>query len=190
MRRLAQTLGVEAMSLYNHVANKADLLEGVVDLIVGDFELPDPADDWAAAVRTAAISAHDVLIAHPWAAPLVLAPPNGMPSPDAARLRYMEWLLGALRSGGLPPRLVYSGYHALDSHILGFTLWQLGHQVPAAQQDVAGLAAAFAAQLPDGEFANLLEHIDAHLAAEPGDGRREFEFGLDLILTGLVRMSA
>src|SRR6267143_6978609 len=73
MRRLGQQLGVEAMSLYNHVANKDDILSGIVDMVVSDFDLPTPGAGWKAALRKAAISAHDVLVRHPWAASAMLS---------------------------------------------------------------------------------------------------------------------
>src|SRR5438552_19084265 len=74
MRKLARALGVEAMSLYNHVANKGDLVDAIVDLVVGEIELPSNSDDWEAAIRTCAISAHDAFLRHPWACGLVMSP--------------------------------------------------------------------------------------------------------------------
>ena len=185
MRKLAQSLGVEAMSLYNHVANKGDLVGAIVDLVVSEFELPEGGEDWEAAIRRCAISAHDVLVHHPWACSLVLSP-SGAPTAHTARMRYIEWLLGRLRDAGFPPELAYHGYHALDSHILGFTLWQLGHTAGAEGRDLDELASDFLEQLPATEFPHLAEHIHQHLAAG-NDGKSEFEFGLDLILNGLKR---
>jgi AcrR family transcriptional regulator len=189
MRRLAKELGVEAMSLYNHVANKDDIVSGIVELVVREIELPDGTDEWRAAVRTYAISAHDVLLRHRWAARLVLSPPGGSPEARATRMRTMEWLLRTLREGGFQPELTYHAYHALDAHILGFTLWQLGHSIPPVE-DVRQLAASFLRELPEDEFPYLVEHIHQHLDAPPGDAQREFEFGLDLILDGLERARA
>src|SRR5438132_13160819 len=95
MRKLARTLGVEAMSLYNHVANKGDLVDAIVDLVVDEIELPAGEDDWEAAIRTCAVSAHEAFLRHPWACSLVISPTTtrGLRTP---RLRYMEWLLGRL----------------------------------------------------------------------------------------------
>ena len=190
MRKLARALGVEAMSLYNHVANKGDLVDAIVDLVVGEIELPSSADDWEAAIRTCAISAHDAFLRHPWACGLVMSP-TATPTPHTPRLRYMEWLLGRLREAGFSAELTYHAYHALDSHILGFTLWQLGHSVGAEDlrgaRDLADLAAAFLRELPAGDYPYFTEHVEQHIAAPSGDGEREFEFGLDLILDGLKR---
>jgi AcrR family transcriptional regulator len=183
MRRLAKDLGVEAMSLYNHVANKDDLVSGITDLVVSEFELPSGSEDWDTAVRKYAISAHDVLLRHRWACRLVLSP-GGSPTADTARMRSMEWLLGTLRGAGFSPDLTYHAYHALDSHILGFTLWQLGHSLPPAT-DIPDMAATFLRMLSADEFPYLVEHIHQHVEAPSGDGQREFEFGLDLILDGL-----
>jgi AcrR family transcriptional regulator len=183
MRKLAQALGVEAMSLYNHVANKGEIVDGIVDRVVSEIELPAGADNWDTAIRRCAISAHDVLLRHPWACSLVMSPARS-PAALSARMRYIEWLLGRLREAGFPPELAYHAYHALDSHILGFTLWQLGHS--AGTDDMADFAATFLGELPAGEFPYLAEHIRQHLAPS-SNGDSEFEFGLDLILDGLER---
>src|SRR5256885_8563748 len=102
MRKLARTLGVEAMSLYNHVANKGDLVDGIVDLVVSEIELPSAAEDWDVAIRECAISAHEALLRHPWACSLVMSPTTTR-IPRTPRLRYMEWLLRRLREAGFSP---------------------------------------------------------------------------------------
>jgi AcrR family transcriptional regulator len=184
MRRLAQELGVEAMSLYNHVANKGEILEGIVDLVVSEIELPSDVDDWETAVRRCAISAHDAFRRHPWACGPAMGP-GSIPSAPTARMRYMEWLLRTLREAGFPPELAYHAYHAVDGHILGFTLWELGHSMPA-DADLDDLAATFLRSLATDEFPYLVEHVQQHLAP-PGDRANEFEYSLDLILEGLRR---
>jgi AcrR family transcriptional regulator len=190
MRNLAKALGVEAMSLYNHVANKGALVDGMVDVVMGEFELPTGGDDWQTAVRRCAISAHEALIRHPWACSLAIAPTSTRSAPEP-RVRYMEWLLGTLREGGFSADLAYHAYHAVDAHIMGFTLWQLGHSAAAAAAvdaaSMADFAATFGRQMRERGFGYLAEHIDQHLAAPPGEGAREFEFSLDLILDGLER---
>ncbi len=189
MRKLAQELGVEAMSLYNHVANKGDLVDGMVELAVGEIELPSD-EDWEAAIRTCAISAHEMFLRHPWACSCVM----GSSSTGALRLTrldYMEWLLGRLREAGFSPDLIYHAYHALDSHIVGYTLWQLGHAAAAQDflggQDFADVAARLLGELRAGGYPNIADHAEQHIAQPAGDGAREFEFGLDLILEGLKR---
>jgi AcrR family transcriptional regulator len=191
MRKLARKLGVEAMSLYNHVANKGDLVDGMVDLVVNEIELPDTGE-WDAAIRECAISAHGIFMRHPWACSLVMAPSQSRTF-LTPRLRYMEWLLGRLREAGFSPELTYHAYHTLDSHMLGFTLWELGHAAGARQmsggEDLAGVAAAWIPRLREGGFPHLAEHAEQHLAGKV-DGESEFEFGLDLILESLKRARA
>ncbi len=183
MRRLAQELGVEAMSLYYHVANKQDIVEGIVDMVVNEFELPPADADWKSAIRASAISAHEVLIRHPWSASLVLSG-GGV---SMARLRYMEAILGALRRAGFSAEMTDHAYHALDSHIMGFTLWQVGMDL-GSDDDLKSMAGEFLSQLSVEEFPYLAEHIEQHLAPPAPDDVPEFEFGLGLILDGLERM--
>ena len=190
MRKLARELGVEAMSLYNHVANKDDLVDGIVDLVVSEIELPSTAEDWETAIREYAISAHEALLRHPWACSLVISPTSTRMM-RTARLRYMEWLLGRLREAGFSPELTYHAYHALDGHILGFTLWQLGHSAGAKElsdaQGLADFAAKFLRDLGAADYPYLAEHVEQHLTAFGDDGESEFEFGLGLILDGVKR---
>jgi AcrR family transcriptional regulator len=181
MRKLAKELGVEAMSLYHHVAGKDEILNGVVEIVLGEIELPGGGADWKEAIRRSAISAHDVFSRHPWACRLVLTRSGTSP----ARLRYMDSLLAALREGGFPPGITYHGYHALDSHIMGFTLWQ--GNFPASE-DLATLAADFLRDFPTEDFPDLAEHIEQHVADSGHDGESDFEFVLDLILDGLERI--
>jgi len=193
MRRLAQELGVEAMSLYNHVANKGEILDGIVDLAVSEIELPSTEEDWDAAIRKCAISAHEAFLRHPWACSLVMSP-GSTEIGHSARLRYIEWLLRRLREAGFSAELTYHAYHALDSHILGFTMWQLGHSAAAKSlgrgQDFADLAARFVGEMRASGYPYLAEHAEQHVAAPSDEGEGEFEFGLDLILDGLKRACA
>jgi AcrR family transcriptional regulator len=193
MRKLARNLGVEAMSLYNHVANKRDLVAGIVDLVLEEIDLPSDDEEWDSAIRKCAISAHETLLRHPWACSLVMSSsPRDLA--ESPRLRYMEWLLGRLREAGFSADLTYHGYHALDSHILGFTLWQLGHAAGAEDflrdKTVAEALSNFVDRLRARDYKYLAEHAEQHLAAPAGDGAREFEFALDLILDGLKRARA
>jgi AcrR family transcriptional regulator len=192
MRKLGQTLGVEAMSLYNHVANKGELVAAMVDRVVEQFELPDDEPRWDAAIRRCAISAHDLLIEHQWACTLALLP-SDLRVVGGPRVRYMEWLLRRLREAGFSADVAYSAYHTLDSHIFGFTLWQLGHVKAASMlappdgENLEEWAARFLAQIRP-QFPYLAEHGEQHMAAGARDGRHEFEFGLDLILDGLRKV--
>ncbi|MGH2428981.1 MAG: TetR/AcrR family transcriptional regulator C-terminal domain-containing protein [Candidatus Limnocylindria bacterium] len=182
MRKLAQELGVEAMSLYYYVANKDDILDGIVDIVVSEFELPSPGADWKAAIRKTAVSAHEVLLRHPWAASLVLSSSRV----SEARLRHMDSILGSLRQAGFSAEMTDHAYHALDSHIMGFTLWVVGMNL-GSDEDLAALATAFLRELPRDEMPYLAEHVEQHLKERSPDDEGEFAFGLDLILDGLER---
>jgi AcrR family transcriptional regulator len=190
MRKLARELGVEAMSLYNHVANKGDLVDGIVDLVLDEMEPPSDVEDWDVAIRRSAVSAHETLLRHPWACSLVMSPRNFRVS-GSPRVRYMEGLLRRLREAGFSADLTYHAYHALDSHILGFTMWQLSHMAEARRlaedKDFADFAARLVQELRGHDLPHLAEHAEQHLAAPKDDGARQFEFGLDLILDGLER---
>jgi AcrR family transcriptional regulator len=186
MRKLGQALGVEAMSLYNHVANKDEILNGIVDMVVDEFELAVPGEaDWKAALRRTAISAYEVLIRHRWAANLVLSS-SGL---SQARLRYMESILGTLRQAGFSAEMTDHGYHALESHIMGFTLWEVGMDL-GSREDLAGLATSFLRELPRDQMPYLVEHVEQHLKPRDPEDEGEFAFGLDLILDGLERTLA
>jgi AcrR family transcriptional regulator len=181
MRRLGQTLGVEAMSLYNHVAGKDEILDGLGDLVMREFELPPPDGEWEASLRRLAISAHDALIRHPWAASLLVSPARSIPT----RMRYIDAVCGCLRTAGFSPESTFHAYHAIDSHILGFTLWELGHALPDVSEDTMR---EFLRTLPRDEYPHLAEHVDQHLHGTNRDDQPEFEFGLDLVLDGFKRL--
>ena len=189
MRRLGQALGVEAMSLYNHVANKGELVAAMVDSVVEQFELPDDEPRWDVAIRRCAIRAHDLLIQHPWACGLALVPTD-FRTISGPRIRYMEWLLRRLREAGFSPELAYSAYHTLDSHIFGFTLWQLGHAKAADMfaandgESVETFVTRILEQMRP-QYPYLAEHGEQHMAPGAPNGKQEFEFGLDLILDAL-----
>lgn len=182
MRRLARALGVEAMSLYYHAADKDDILAGIVDLVVREIELPAPEGDWRAAIRASAISAHQVLRRHPWACNLLMSAPRVLPG----RLQYIDALLGRLGEARLPADLTDLAYHALDSHILGFTLWEAGY-TSALRGLPPDFAATFVRELPMEDYPHLADHVAYHLRPPSPNHKGEFEFVLDLILDGLER---
>ncbi len=181
MRRLAQTVGVEAMTLYYHVRNKEALLDGIVDLVFQEFEPADPDAPWTTAVRATAISAYDALMRHPWGAELSFK--TGV---SQARLRWMDALLGTFRRAGFSPAMTHHAYHAIDSHITGFTLWVVG--MPIDEETMPDMAASFLSTIPPGDLPHLVEHVEQHV--HPSDDIREFEFGLDLVLESLERRLA
>jgi AcrR family transcriptional regulator len=183
MRKLGQALGFEAMSLYNHVTNKDDVLDGILDLVLDESEPPSPAGDWRTAIRNSAISVHRGLTRHPWACPLLMSPGRIRP----ARLQYMDSLLGRLREAGFSADTTYHAYHVLDAHIFVFSLWQANHSYNAAQ--VADLAAEwFERMIPADVYPYLHEHGEQHLAGGPHHDVSAFEFGLGFILDGLEKI--
>jgi AcrR family transcriptional regulator len=178
MRKLGQQLGVEAMSLYNHVANKDDILDGIVDLVVGDIDVPPAGTHWKAAMRQRSISAHQVLLAHPWAAMLVMSRFNIGPG----MTRYLDSTLGRLREGGFSIEEALDAWHTLDSHLYGFTLQELN--LPFGVEETQNVSASVLGQIPAEQYPYVFEVITRIMQT----GRDEdFEFGLDLVLDGLER---
>jgi len=182
MRKLGEELGVEAMSLYNHVANKDDILDGIQDLVVSEYELPPRQDDWKAALRQTAISAREVLLRHTWAASLQLSGPDAV---GPARLRYMDSILGTLREAGFSVVMTHHAFHVLDIYVVGFTIQQINFPIEA--EDLPDLAAQFLLGIPVDDYPYLVEHINHHIESAHYD-EGDFEFGLDLILDGLEQL--
>lgn len=182
MRKLGQQLGVEAMSLYNHVANKDDILDGIVDVVVSEIDVPPIRDDWKAALRQRANSARVALSRHPWATGLMESRTN----PGPAALRYYDSVIGSLREAGFSIEMAAHAFSALDSYIYGFALQEVS--LPFETSDEArDVAEILLEQLPAGEYPHLAEMTTEH-AMKPGyDYANEFGFGLDLILDGLER---
>jgi AcrR family transcriptional regulator len=180
MRNLGRALRVEAMSLYKHVASKDDLLDGLTELVMEEFEVPARDVDWRTALRRSAISAHEALRRHPWAGPVLESRLN--PGPN--RLRYLDSVVGVLREAGFSLPDVARAFMALDSHTYGFTIQELA--LPFNRDTMPDVAAVFTENLPT-EFPNLMAM--GQLAASGRDAVPvEFEFGLDLILDGLERL--
>ncbi len=185
MRKLGQRLGVEAMSLYNYVANKDDLHAGIVEIVLGEIELPPGEADWKEAIRRTAISAHETFVRHRWACSLMMRVPRVSP----VRMQWMEEVLRTLREAGFSPDLTHHAYHALDSHITGFTLWQVSMPFET-HEELVDLAEGFMREIPADEYPYLVEHAEQHIAPSSPDDKSEFDFGLDLILDGLERLRA
>jgi AcrR family transcriptional regulator len=183
MRRLGQELGVEAMSLYKHVANKDAILDGIVDLVVAEIALPSPGDSWKPAMRRRAISAYQVLLRHPWACMLLMSRVNLGP----AMLRYVDATLGTLRRAGFSIELADYAWNAMDSQIYGYTLQELNHPFEPEQYPEA--AETYLPRLPPGRYPHLTE-LTVHVQEGHYDGVPDFTFGLDLVLDGLERLLA
>ena len=181
MRRLGQDLGVEAMSLYNHVANKDDILDGIVDLVFGEIALPSGRADWKTAMRKRAISARDALLRHPWATSLM----QSRTRPGPATLRHHDSVLASLRTAGFTLVMAAHAVSVIDGYIYGFALQQINLPLQGPEQ-VAEVGESILRQLA-GEYPHLAEMITEHAMKPRYDYADEFEFGLDLILDGLER---
>ena len=182
MRKLGQELDVEAMSLYNHVANKDDILDGIVDLVFSEIALPSERAEWKPAMRRRAISAREALLRHPWATSLM----QSRTRPGQATLRHHDSVLGSLRKAGFTVVMAAHAVSVIDGYVYGFALQQINIPLQSPKQ-VAEVGENILRQLA-GEYPYLAEMITDH-AMQPGyDYAEEFEFGLDLILDGLEKL--
>jgi AcrR family transcriptional regulator len=177
MRGLAQRLGVEAMSLYNHIANKDELLSAMVEAVVAEF-YPPRGGEWRAEMRTRAQAAHTALCRHPWAGGLIVSRPNMGPR----MLDYIEATLACLVSAGFALTEADAIWNTLDAHIYGFTLQKLNF--PFAPEDYAEAAAANIDRIPPSHFPQL-HGLAVLVAARRYDGLHNLAHGLDLLLEGL-----
>ncbi len=182
MRKLAGSLRVEAMSLYNHVANKEDLLDGMVDIVFGEIGLPPGGIGWKTAMRQRAISALAVLERHPWATSLMESRTN----PGPATLEHHDAVIRSLRMDGFSLELAAHAYSALDSYVYGFALQQRVAPLDTPEQ-AAAAAKHLLRQLPEDRYPHLAELTVEHVLKPGYAYADEFEFGLDLILDGLER---
>jgi AcrR family transcriptional regulator len=183
MRSLADELGVKPMSLYHHVPNKAAILDGIIDVVFGEIELPSAQADWRSAMRDRAISARSVLRHHPWATPLMESRAN----PGPATLRHHDSVIGTLRRAGFSIAMTAHAYSLLDSYVYGFALTEaaLPFESPETVPDIAG---AILEQFPSEEYPHLAELATEHVLQPGYNYGNEFEFGLGLILDGLERL--
>jgi AcrR family transcriptional regulator len=187
MRRLAQELGVVPMALYKHVANKDQLLDGMVDVIVGEISPPVPGADWRSAVRQRILSARHALLRHPWASRVIES--RTIPTPVV--LAYMDSVIGLFRTGGFSVDLTHHVLHALGSRMWGFTqelyndttVSVVDPQVQAVMLEEMAKTYPYAA-----EMAVAATHDDSSVVGSGCDDEFEFEFALDLLLDGFDRL--
>lgn len=182
MRSLAQELGVKPMSLYHHVANKDEILDGIIDVVFSEIELPPVDADWRSGMRHRAISARSVLARHPWATPLMESRTN----PGPATLRHHDAVIATLRRAGFSIQMTAHAFSLLDSYIYGFAIQEAALPFDSPET-VPEVAEAILAQFPTGEYPHLTELATEHVLQPGYDYGNEFEFGLDLILDGLER---
>ena len=182
IRSLARELGVKPMSVYHYVANKDEILDGIVDLVFSEIELPAPGGDWRAEMRQRAISARRVLTRHPWAIGLL----ESRSTPGPANLRHHDAVIGTLRAAGFSVEMTAHAYALLDSYVYGFALQEAA--LPFNGPDtVAGVAEPMVARFPAGEYPHLVEMATEYILQPGYDFGDEFEFGLSVILAALTR---
>jgi AcrR family transcriptional regulator len=190
MRRLSQQLGVVPMALYKHVADKEELLDGMVAAVIGEFEAGDPALEWRAAVRARLLSARRALVRHPWARPAIESRTRRTPEV----LRHMDAVAGLLRAGGLSDDLTHHVMHALGNRIWGFSpelFPEPPRDVPATPEEQAALLREAGERYP-----NILAIVRVSAGGDPMAPSRgcdedfEFVFALDVLLDGAERLRA
>jgi AcrR family transcriptional regulator len=182
MRRLADRLQVEPMSLYHHVANKDEILDGMVDVVFREIELPPAGAEWKTAMRRRASSARDALRRHPWA----IGRMESRPNPGPATLRHHDAVIGCLRAGGFTTQLTAHAFSAIDSYLYGFAMQELNLPFHTPEE-TALMAVTFLEQFPATEYPHLAELTTEHVMLPGYDYGDEFEFGLAMILDGLER---
>jgi AcrR family transcriptional regulator len=186
MRKLGAELGVEAMSLYYHVANKEEILDGMVDHVVGEIELRPPAHDWKAALRDQVLTARRVMKQHPWASGVIETRANM----SFGTMRYMDAVGGMLRRGGFSVDLMHHAIHALGSRVLGFSqeLYDDSDSAEVSPETQQALGERIRAEFPN--LAALMEeiqHQEESIVGSGCDDDVEFGFALDILLDGLER---
>jgi len=180
MRKLAEQLDVKPMSLYYHVANKDEILDGIVDIVFSEISLPRGGAEWKPALRDRAISVRHVLGVHPWATSLMQSRLN----PGPSVLRHHDSVIGCLREGGFSVAMAAHALSAMDAYIYGFALQEkaLPFETP---EEIAVIAEMILQQMPADEYPHLAELTIDHVLQPGYSYSDEFEFGLDLILDGL-----
>jgi AcrR family transcriptional regulator len=182
MRKLSQELGGGTMSLYNHVSNKDDLVDGMIDIVFSEIELPAGEHGWKTTMRQRALSIRTVMTRHPWAIGLM----ESRRTPGPATLRHHDAVIGCLRDAGFSIQLAAHAFSALDSYIYGFALQEQSLRF-GTPEETSELARAFLLQFPTKEYPRLAELTIEHVLRPGYDYGNEYEFGLDLILDGLEK---
>jgi AcrR family transcriptional regulator len=185
MRKLAQALDVVPMALYRHVANKDELLNGLVDVVVGEIDPPLDGADWKTAMRERILSARRALLRHPWASKVM----ESRTTPTPVVLGYMDSMIGLLRTGGFSLDLTHHVLHAMGSRIFGFTQELFNDTSDVDPQAETEMWEAVAGTYPYiYEIFTTISHDDRSVVGAGCDDQFEFEFALDLMLDGIERL--
>jgi AcrR family transcriptional regulator len=185
MRRLGDDLGVEAMSIYGHVANKHELLNGMMDAVFAEVDAPSSTGEWRAVLRARSVSLHDALTRHPWAVSLK----DSGTDPGPSTLRQHDRVLGTLLNGGFSLALTAHAISALDSYVYGFAMQEKTLPFTTAEE-TAAMAETMLSQLATTEYPHLAEFMARHVLTPGYFYGDEFAFGLDILLDGLERARA
>ncbi len=183
IRSLARDLGVKPMAIYHHVANKEEILDGIVDMVFAEIDFPPTDTDWKSAMRQRAIAARQTLARHPWAIPLMESRSN----PGPATLRHHDAVIGSLRRAGFTIEMTAHAYSVLDSYTYGFAL-QESVSLPFDKETAPEVAESILVKSPTDSYPYLAELAIEHVLQPGYDYGNEFEYGLDLILEGLERV--
>ncbi|MEU7904890.1 TetR/AcrR family transcriptional regulator C-terminal domain-containing protein [Actinoplanes sp. NPDC049118] len=185
MRKLAQDLGVVPMALYKHVANKDELVGGMVDVVVAEIDPPEHGTAWKPAVRQRVLSARRTMLRHPWVSRAI----ETRQAPTPAVLAYLDSVIGMFRAGGFSADLTHHVMHAMGSRVLGFTQELFTSPEPVDPAVHAAAARELAAAYPNvAEMALAAAHEDASIVGSGCDDQFEFEFALELLLDGFERL--
>jgi len=185
MRKIAQRLGVVPMALYKHMANKDELLDGMIDVVVGEIDPPHEDADWKSAVRERILSARRALLRHPWASRVM----ESRTDPTPMVLAYMDSMIGMFRTGGFSMDLTHHAMHVMGSRMMGFSQELFNDNTDADPDADMEMYAALAETYPSiYELAMMVSHDDTSVVGAGCDDQFEFEFALDLVLDGLERL--
>jgi AcrR family transcriptional regulator len=182
MRRLGEELGVEAMSLYRHVANKGDLLNAMIDAVFAEVELPSHMDGWKIALRKRSLSLRGMLKRHPWANGLM----DSAATPGEATLRHHDRVIATLRNAGFSIPMTAHALATLDSYVYGFAKQDTALPFDT-EEEAAAMGQVFLDHLPATEYPYLHEFTARHVLQPGYSFGKEFEHGLDLVLDALER---
>ncbi|MER6159235.1 TetR/AcrR family transcriptional regulator C-terminal domain-containing protein [Streptomyces sp. NPDC001868] len=189
MRRIAQSLGVVPMALYKHVANKNELLDGMIDVLVGEIDPPAIDTDWKTTIRRRVLSARRMLLRHPWAPEVIESRIKARTTPTPAVMEYLDSMIGIFRAGGFSLDLTHHAMHVMGSRLLGFSQ-ELFEDTSDREPDPDALPPEeMAARYPHiTALAMAVAHDRDSVVGSGCDDQFEFEFALDLTLDGLDRL--
>jgi AcrR family transcriptional regulator len=185
IRKLADEFDVTPMAIYNYVASKEEIVNGMVEVVFSKIDLPPVEEDWKTAMRRRCVSMHEVLLRHPWAPPLM----ESRPSPGPALLHHHDAVLGCLRRGGVPLPWVAHAYAVLDSYVYGYAMQEANLPFGGDQQ-IGDLAEAILSAIPADQYPYLREFTADHVLQPGYHFGNSFEVGLDLLLDGLDAAAA